>query len=253
MTTASSTGEITFGYFPDHERIDVALSRGRFERALVLDMPVRSLVEQVRECRVLWQPEVELPEGVYWFQGVDDGAIILQVAVGAVPGGAMVESPYDLHPDHPLLAAWGWAEELWHKAATVPPPRFAINEAVLAHHRGLDVVVRDRKFLRGHWSYTVVVEGRQQDVVESRLRPRPQIDDPATWVTQAPTPANRFSATLTAPSFWASSPTRSTHFAPRGRRSGPTSSSPCSSCCRPARRGCSSPTRSASARPSRRA
>lgn len=197
MTTTSSTGEITFGYFPDHERIGVALSRGRFERALVLDMPVRSLVEQVRECRVLWQPEVELPEGVYWFQGVDDGAIILQVAVGAAPGGAMVESPYDLDPDHPLLAAWGWAEELWHKAATVPPPRFAINEAVLTHPRGLDVVVRDRKFLRGHWSYTVIVEGRQQDVVESRLRPRPQIDDPATWVTQAPTPANRFSATLT--------------------------------------------------------
>ncbi|SIN35714.1 helicase-related protein [Micromonospora cremea] len=197
MTPTSSTGDVTFGYFPDDERIDVALDRGRFARALVLDTPVRSLADQVSECRVLWHTDVELPEGVYWFQGVDDGPIILQVAGGALPGGAMVESPYGLDAEHPLLAAWGWAEELWHKAAMVPAPLFAVNEAVLTHPGGVDVVVRDRKFLREHWTYTVMVEGRQQDVVESRLRPRPQIDAPPMWVTREPTPASRFGATLT--------------------------------------------------------
>ncbi|MDZ5446073.1 helicase-related protein [Micromonospora sp. 4G57] len=188
---------MTFGYFPDHERIDVALDRGRFARALVLDTPVRSLADQVSECRVLWHPEVELPEGVYWFQGVEDGPVIVQVAAGALPGGAMVESPYGLDAEHPLLAAWGWAEDLWHKAAVVPAPLFALSEAALTHPGGVDVVVRDRKFLREHWSYTVMVEGRQQDVVESRLRPFPKIDNPPTWVTREPTPASRFGATLT--------------------------------------------------------
>jgi len=197
VTPTSSTADATFGYFPDYERIDVALDRGRFARALVLDTPVRSLVDQVSECRVLWQPEAELPEGVYWFQGVDGGSIIMQVAAGALPGGAMVESPQELDAEHPLLAAWGWAEELWQRAATVPAPRFAINDAAVTHPGGVDVVVRDRKFLRDHWSYTVLVEGRQQDIVESRLRPRPQIDGPTAWVTRAPTPASRFSATLT--------------------------------------------------------
>ncbi|MEU7887782.1 helicase-related protein [Microbispora bryophytorum] len=197
MTPTSSTGDVTFGYFPDHERIDVALDRGRFTRALVLDSPVRSLANQVSECRVLWRPDVELPEGVYWFQGVEDGPIILQVAAGALPGGAMVESPYGLDVEDPLFAAWGWAEELWHKAATVPVPLFAVNDAALTHPGGVDVVVRDRKFMREQWSYTVMVEGRQQEIVESRLRPSPQIDAPPLWVTREPTPASRFGATLT--------------------------------------------------------
>ncbi|MEO3821257.1 helicase-related protein [Plantactinospora sp. B24E8] len=197
MTPSPSTHDVTFGYFPDHERTDVAFDRGRFERALVLDTPVRLLADQVSTCRVLWQPEVDLPEGIYWFQGVDDGPIILQVAVGAPPGGAMVESPYGLDADHPLLAAWEWAEELWGRAEQVPSPAFAVNEAAVTYPGGVDVVVRDRKFLREHWSYSVMVEGRQQDVVESRLRPRPEIDAPPTWVTREPTPASRFGATLT--------------------------------------------------------
>ncbi|WP_432049913.1 DEAD/DEAH box helicase [Verrucosispora sp. NA02020] len=196
VTPTSSIGDATFGYFPDYERVDVALTYGRFSRALVLDTPVRSLVDEVSECRVLWHPEVELPEGVYWFQGIDDGSLILQVAAGALPGGGMVEPAYGLDADHPLLAAWAWAEELWCKASTVPAALFAVNDAAVTQPGGVDAVVRDRKFLQ-HWSYTVVIEGRQQEVVESRLRPRPQIDSPPTWVTREPTPATRFGATLT--------------------------------------------------------
>lgn len=197
MTPTPTTGDTTFGYFPNHERIEVALAHGRFSRALILDTPVRSLADEVDECRILWRPDVELPEGIYWFQGVVEGPIILQVGAGALPGGAMIESPYGLDAEHPLLAAWAWAEDLWQKAAAVPAPLFAVNEAAVTEPGGVDVVVRDRKFLRTQWSYTVMVEGRQQDIVESRLGPRPQIDAPPTWVTREPTPASRFGATLT--------------------------------------------------------
>ncbi|HEY8534572.1 MAG TPA: helicase-related protein [Micromonospora sp.] len=197
MTPATSPHGVTFGYFPDSVRIDTALEYGPFTRALVIDMPVRSLIDHVSECWVLWQPDVELPEGIYWFHGVDGGSLLMQVATGAPPGGAMVESPDDLDAEHPLRAALAWAEELWHRATCVPPPRFAINDVAITESGGVDVVVRDREFFMHGWSYTVRVDGRQQTVVESKLRPVPDIEGPASWVTYEPTPASRFSATLT--------------------------------------------------------
>jgi superfamily II DNA or RNA helicase len=187
----------SFGYHPDFERIDVALDHGQFGRALVLDGPVRDLVSRVAQCRVLWRPEVELPEGLYWFQGINEGALILQVAAGAMPGDAMITPIDELNDGHPLMAAWGWAEQLWQGAEPVPDPLFEIHEAAVTHPGDVDVVIRDRKFLRNQWSYTVIVDGRQQNVVESSLKPRPQLDDPRTWVTADPTPARRFGATLT--------------------------------------------------------
>ena len=194
---AQADGFPTFGYYPDPERLDVALGRGSFVRALVVAAPVRALAGQVRECRIIWNPSVELPEGVYWFQGVDEGSIILQVASGSFPGDAMVVPLSGIGDDHPLADTWGWAEELWESAVPVPAPRFDINEAAVSHPGGSDVVVRDRKFLREHWSYTVVIEGRQQDILESGLRPSPELDYPRMWVTGEPTPAARFGATLT--------------------------------------------------------
>lgn len=186
----------SFGYFPDAERTDVPLGRSAFRRALLLDFPVRGLVDAVGECRVLWGPDVALPEGIYWFEGIDE-PIILQVGVGARPGDAMIMPSADLVEGHPLLAAWAWAEQLWTQGATVPAPKFAVNDVAVIHPGDLDVTIRDRKFLSGQWSYAVIAEGRQQDLIESRLRHRPQMDSPRSWVTQSPTPASRFGATLT--------------------------------------------------------
>jgi superfamily II DNA or RNA helicase len=196
---ASSTSGITpsFGYTPDCERIDIAFDHGQFTRALVLDHPVRTLATRVAECRVLWRPEVELHEGLYWFQDIDGGALILQVAVGSPPGGAVITPRDELVDGDPLTAALGWAEHLWPSALKVPVPVFEINQAAVTHPGDVDVVVRDRKFLSKQWSYTVVVDGRQQDVVESRLKACPQLDDPREWVTGNLTPARRFGATLT--------------------------------------------------------
>jgi len=88
-------------------------------RALVVAAPVRALAGPVRECRIVWNAEVELPQGVYWFQGVDDGPIILQVASGSLPGDPMVVSVGNLDDDHPLADTWRWAEELRGNAALV--------------------------------------------------------------------------------------------------------------------------------------
>lgn len=190
-------GPPTFGYHPDPERLDAALRHGSFARALVVDAPVHVLDGQVRECRVIRDPGVDLPEGVYWFQGVDQGALILQVAIGSGPGDAMVVPLGSLPDGHPLANAWGWAEELWEKASQVPAPLFGINKPAVTHPGGLDVVVRDRRFLGQQWSYTVTAQGSQQEILESRLRPCPELEGPQTWVTGAPTPAGRFGATLT--------------------------------------------------------
>jgi superfamily II DNA or RNA helicase len=196
---ASSISHTTpsFGYHPDCERIDAAFDHGQFIRALVLDGPVRTLATRVPECRVLWRPDIELPEGLYWFGGIDDGALMLQVAAGAPPGEATITPLDQLDDDHPLMAAWAWAEKLWQSAANVPDPLFGVNEHAVTHPGDVDVVIRDRQFLSGHWSYTVIIEGHQQNVVEPRLKPRPQPDDPRRWVTGDPTPAPRFGATLT--------------------------------------------------------
>lgn len=203
MTSASSVSEKapSFGYHPDPERIDVAFDDGHYARALVLDGPVRDLVSRVTECRSLWQPEVELPEGLYWFQGIDEGAPILQVAAGAPPGDAMITPLDELTDSHPLVAAWGWAEKSWQEAAKVPDPVFEVNGAAVTQAGDLDVVIRDRQFLSKQWSYTVIVDGRQQNVVESPLKPGLQLDDPRTWVTADPTPARRFGVTLTRAKF----------------------------------------------------
>lgn len=187
----------TFGYHPDPGRLDIALRRGPFARAVVVAAPVGALAGEVGACRITWSPDIELPEGVYWFEGVADGALLLQVENGAPPGDATVVPLEDLEDAHPLAVAWGWAEELWETADPVPAPRFNVSESAVTHPGGIDVVVRDRKFLAGQWSYSVDIQGGRQEVTESRLRPRPLVDDPSAWVTGEPTTAARFGATLT--------------------------------------------------------
>lgn len=187
----------TFGYHPDSDGLALPLARGTFHRALILDTAVRGVVEDVAQCRVLWRADAPLPEGVYWFEGLDEGSLVVQVGIGNPPADSAVVDLTQLADDDALVAAWEWAESLWESAHVVPPPRFAVNDAAVTHPSGADVVIRARKFLRDNWSYSVVIDGRPQDVVESRLRPVPVHDDPTTWVREAPTDAASFGATLT--------------------------------------------------------
>lgn len=187
----------TFGYHPDVESIEEALAQRSYKRALVLDAPVRGLATTVGECRVLRHPEVQLPEGVYWFDGVEQGSLILQVAVGSMPGGSSIIALDELTEEHPLVNAWSWAEELWIRGMRVPAPQFDVNEPAVTHPGADDVVILNRKFLSGDWTYTVFLEGRQQNILESRLKPMPILDGPQEWVAREATPATRFGATLT--------------------------------------------------------
>ena len=195
---ATLSGEATpsFGYLPDPDRIDVPLARGRFSRALVLDLAVRSLADDVDECRALWGSAVVLPEGVYWFEGTES-PMIVQVAVGAPSDTAMIAPVDEITQEHPLASALGWAEQLWSEGAVVPAPTFAVNDVAVLQPGDVDITVRGRRFLTSQWTYTVVGDGRQQDVLESQLKPRPQVDSPRSWVTEVPTSASRFGATLT--------------------------------------------------------
>lgn len=197
FVASSAAGAVpTFGYHPDYERTDLPADRTRFRRALILDAPVSSLVERADECRVMWSPEVPLPEGIYWFDGIES-PILMQVAVGASQGDATVAPTASIDDDHPLANAWAWAEDLWNNAATVSPPQFGINDVAVTHPGDVDVTISGRQFFPTGWSYSVMARGRYMNIVESKLRPRPQLDGPTAWVTHNPTPASRFGATLT--------------------------------------------------------
>jgi len=176
---ARAGGVETFGYQPDPDQLDAVLARGTFARALVVAAPVSALAGQVGECRIAWDSDLaaDLLEGVYWFEGVSNGPFILQMGNSGLPGGPLEVDLGDLNNNHLLVRAWWWAEEVWRKAEAVPAPRFEIVEPVEVHPDGTGAVVRDRKFVKD-WSYTVVLDGRQQSIHESGLRPRPQRDNP---------------------------------------------------------------------------
>ena len=196
MNSSQGSLNAEFGYLPDPQKLDDVLPRGSFVRALAVEMPVKAAYGQVAEFRVEWNPDVELPAGVYWFEGVEDGSLVVQVGGGGVPGGSIALDLESLTEDHPLASAWNLAEDLWSGGTPVPAPKFDINDDVMTHPRNADALILDRQFHGEQWSYTVSVEGRRQSITESRLKPRPQIEDPVDWVKAEPMPADRFGATL---------------------------------------------------------
>jgi superfamily II DNA or RNA helicase len=177
--------------------VETALHRGQFARALSVKLPVTLTFGRSRECRILWQPEVSLPRGVFWFEGIPEGSLIVQVGGDEPPGGAVITELTDLTEDSPLMAALSLAEQLWSVAASVPTPQFEINDSAITHPSGSDALILDCRFHSDHWSYTVLVDGRRQKIIESNLRHRPQVENPESWVVGEPAPASRFGATLT--------------------------------------------------------
>ena len=85
----SSSGG-SFGYFPDTRKLDDVLRRGQFTRALAIESPLKAAYAHGRECKIQWKPEVQLPVGIYFFEGIDEGSLVMQVGGGNPPGGAEV-------------------------------------------------------------------------------------------------------------------------------------------------------------------
>ena len=129
--TSSGESAPSFGYLPDLQDVERVLERAEFVRALALDVPVKAAFGRVAECRILWDPEVDLPSGVYWFEGIDEGSMVMQVGGGGPPGGAVITALQDLTQEDPLMVAWSWAEQLWSIADSVPAPLFSVDDTVI--------------------------------------------------------------------------------------------------------------------------
>ncbi|WP_448609434.1 DEAD/DEAH box helicase [Geodermatophilus sp. URMC 60] len=148
------------------------------------------------EVRHLGQPEVELPEGLYWFSGPTKTRGLV-VSRGAPAGTSQRVDVEALPNDHALRDAEAWLDHLWPIGTDVPAPRFAINDDVVVVNTGRDHPVRARRFAAGRWIYELRVDGRQVTFGEDMLTGLQSSDTVRDWITQSPDTARRLSATLT--------------------------------------------------------
>jgi superfamily II DNA or RNA helicase len=186
----------THGYHPLASDLEVMLQSGGFDQLLVFGSGIKDVVEYVREIRIVTQPPVELPRGVYWFSGAEPSGVLL-VTTGA-SAGASVAVPAEGVPEGSALDnALGWLDQTWVTATTVPAPLFSVGDDVIVDSTGQDGVVRPgRLYAAGQWLYNVFSGGRTARQDERALSARPTVDDAAAWVAQVPVSPKRFAATL---------------------------------------------------------
>ena len=152
----------------------------------------------------------------------------------------------------PLIRSYGWFDAWWEQAAEVPSPAFAVNAPVLVLPDRQEGQVRRRDYDHGEWFYDVRLDGGTKNLRESTLAAPEIDDDPFDWIARPADPARRLAATITRAklsedltdtvySFRASR----TIFRPYQFRPDPAAARLAAAC------GCSSPTRSVSARRSR--
>lgn len=184
------------GYHPLVTDLADLLAGGRFNQGLVLGPGVPDVVDSLKELRQIADPSVQLPQGIYWYSGVDPAAVLL-VSAGSAPSAPLREPVTGLQHDGPLAQALAWFEHLWPEATVVPPPAFSVLDEVLTRGPGEDGLIKSRQFVQGQWVYSVFVGGRTVKRAEASLVPRPTADSPHVWVASAPASADRFAATLT--------------------------------------------------------
>ena len=185
----------THGYHPLVSDAVSLLSGGHFRELLILGTVVPDAADHVGEVRVVLEPPVDLPVGVYWFSRVDPPCVLL-VSRGAAPSAGLTLDPGEVAEGSSLEQALRWLEYLWEDAAEVVPPSFRIGDEILTA-RGEDGVIRARDFVQGRWLYIVFAGGRTQRLTERSLRARPQVDDPTAWVKSSSVGPTSFAATLT--------------------------------------------------------
>jgi superfamily II DNA or RNA helicase len=189
-----------YGYHPIGSDA-VRLTDGRQPSQILVAGPVDAagallseFVDRARELRVIIEPDVALPRGVYWF---DDWAQVLVVTGPAVESTPITGDGHDLRDDHPLLGAQGWHRHWWQSATAIERPAFAVHDEAILSPRGEIVTLRLRTFASGQWMYEARIDGRMQMVGEHSLAPVPGIGGPEAWVHERPVGASRFAATLT--------------------------------------------------------
>jgi superfamily II DNA or RNA helicase len=185
------------GYHPVTTDLAELLRAGDFEQLLVFGPGVPDVVDLVSEARVVPEPPVVLPQGVYWFSGVSP-TIALSVSSGASPGASTSLAPDQIPVGSALDNALGWVDSSWDEAMRVAMPAYSVGQDVIVSGDGKDGVIRpNRRYVGGSWLYQVFSGGQVVRRNEQDLQARPVIDDASAWVTTHPVAPKRFAATLT--------------------------------------------------------
>lgn len=164
------------------------------DRLLVVGERVPDSVSVAHAARRRDPDELELPVGLYVFEGGDrvDAMVVVQGKAAALS----VEVDW-AEETHPLRSAYDWMGVWWDDAEVIPQPRFDINASAVMRGSGQEVVIRRRDFDRGKWWYQIRIDGRTSRVTDSDLAELEVDDDPFTWIAKEPSSAERFAATLT--------------------------------------------------------
>jgi superfamily II DNA or RNA helicase len=185
------------GYHPVTTDLEKILRSGTFAQLLVFGPGIGDVVDLVDDARLVTTPPVPLPQGIYWFSGVEP-AVVLLVAAGTSPGASLSLASHEVPEGSPLDNALGWVDSAWDGAELVVRPRFAVGEDVIVDGSSQDGVIRpDRRYVGGSWLYRVFAGGSTLRRSEDSLSARPMVDDASTWVTGPPVAPKRFAATLT--------------------------------------------------------
>jgi hypothetical protein len=141
------------GYHPVTTDLEGILRGGAFSQLLVFGAAVNDVVDLVSEVMMVTIPPVELPQGIYWFSGVEP-AVVLSVASGASPGASSSTAADAVARGSALDNALGWVDEAWESASLVSKPLFAVGDDVIGDSSGHDGVVRPgRRYVGGSWLY----------------------------------------------------------------------------------------------------
>lgn len=184
----------THGYYPDVSVVGDLLKSGMFDDLLVLGVPVPDANGDAA-VRVIAEPEVELPQGVYWFSV--DPPVAMVVHLGSDPAEPLHQPADAVESGSVLDAALGWVDALWDNASPVPDPLFPVGDAVLVRSTGQDALIRTRRFTNGRWSYDIRTGDANSTRLEADLENLPSGSSPHEWLSREPDPAHRFAATLT--------------------------------------------------------
>jgi len=186
----------THGYHPNLDDFQGLVSAAPDSMILVLGNRFPDIEYQRTKTKQITNPEVELPSGLYWFNGID-GLRVMYVLSSLETVNSEIVDLNSASPEHPLVAAGNWHAALWGNAEVVMNPRFSIGDQVIFRNNGQDTIVRSRSRLGGTWLYSVIQAGRRVEVAEGELDFLPTDDDPEQWVKSPPADAYEFAATLT--------------------------------------------------------
>ena len=153
--------------------------------------------EAVAECRLHSEGDgpVSLARGNYRFRLGDGSGVML--VTGGEPPASPVRGFRTPDASSPLECARDWFEHLWAAGEPIPQPGFAVRADVVTVPGNRETYVRSRRFSAGSWRYTVRLDGRIKELLESSLAPVALEGDPLEWVARPPGGMRGVAATLT--------------------------------------------------------